>query len=138
MEYSKLINYKINELVDLLLTDGVRPGDLSDNIFDQDYIDIRYYKDNGYIIGELIFNSDNLLVKMIYTYSQDRRILRIEEEIQGRKEIVWDRSMREKEIIEEIVYFIKLVYNPEQIHHFLMSLPNAVGSSILSEYSKTA
>ena len=136
MDFSKVINYKINILIDLMLTDGVSPSDLVNNIFDDIYSRISYYKKDSNIVGELEFydiNDNDKLVKLIYTYSNDKKVLRIEEQVRNETTILWDRSMREKELISEIVCLLKKVYSPKQLITFIEALPEQLKYSINKE-----
>ena len=77
MNYQKVIDYKLQMLIDLMLTDGVSPSDLSNNIFEKDYVSITFYKKSQYVIGKLDFyENENILqnIQMIYTYTNDKKI----------------------------------------------------------------
>ena len=71
MNYQKVIEYKIQMLVDLMLTDGVSPSELSENIFEKQYISISFSKTNDYVIGKLNFYENEDLIQniqMIYIF----------------------------------------------------------------------
>lgn len=139
MNYQNVIDYKIQMLIDLMLTDGVSPCELSDNIFEEKYISISFSKINGYIVGKLNFyENENVLqnVQMIYTYSKDKVLMKIEEEVSGKKQLLWDRKSREEDLMEEILYYLKHCYNQKQIDKFIMSLPKNLKDRI-SEYMST-
>lgn len=129
MNYQNVIDYKLKILIDLLLTDGVGPSDLAENIFSEDYISISFSKKGGYIIGKLNFyEKEEMLqnVQMFYTYTSEKRLIRIEEEVNGSKRLLWDRKCREEELIEELLYFMSNCYNHQQIEDFVMSLPESL------------
>lgn len=133
MDYQKVIEYKIQMLVDLMLTDGVSPSELSDNIFEKQYISISFCKINGYVIGKLRFHeNENMMqnIQMIYTYTEDKKLIRIEEEENGKRFLLWDRKKREGELVEELLYFMKCCYDSTQIERFIMTLPECLRSKI--------
>lgn len=122
-----LLQAKLNDLVHLLLTDGVQPADLSDNIFLTAYEEVTYKKVNGQVIGELTFlenrYSCDITVKLRYYYSSDKKIMKIEEEIAGEVQVVWDRNFTEKKLVDEIMVILKKAYNNQQLSNFIRSLP---------------
>ena len=134
MNYQKVIDYKLQMLIDLMLTDGVSPSDLSNNIFEKDYVSITFYKKSQYVIGKLDFyENENILqnIQMIYTYTNDKKLIRIEEIHNEVRHLLWDREKREDELIEEVLYFMKCSYTYEQIEKFIMSLPQNLRMRIL-------
>lgn len=136
MEFQKVIEYKLQMLIELMLTDGVSPAELSNNIFEKDYINISFSKKNEYVVGKLNFyDNGNILkeVQMIYTYSKDKVLLRVEETLNGQYSLLWDRKSREEELLEELVYFMKCCYNGKQIEKFISSLPVELRSKV-AEY----
>ena len=125
MNYQKVIEYKIQMLVDLMLTDGVSPSELSENIFEKQYISISFSKTNDYVIGKLNFYENEDLIQniqMIYTYTEDKKLIKIEEEENGKKLLLWDRRKREEELVEELLYFMKNCYNRAQMEKFILTL----------------
>ncbi len=95
MNYQKVIDYKLQMLIDLMLTDGVSPSDLSNNIFEKDYVSITFYKKSQYVIGKLDFyENENILqnIQMIYTYTNDKKLIRIEEIHNEVRHLLWDRG----------------------------------------------
>lgn len=134
MNYQKVIDYKLQMLIDLMLTDGVSPSDLSNNIFEKDYVSITFYKKSQYVIGKLDFyENENILqnIQMIYTYTNEKKLIRIEEIHNEVRHLLWDREKREDELIEELLYFMKCSYTYEQIEKFIMSLPQNLRMRIL-------
>ena len=133
MNYQSVIEYKLHMLINLILTDGVSPADLSNNIFETDYIEISFSKKNEYVIGKLSFyENGNILnnIQMFYTYSKDKQLIRIEEMECGIKKLLWDRKKREEELIEEMLYFMSLCYSNEQIRDFIFSLPSNLQAKV--------
>lgn len=133
MKYQKVIDYKLQMLIELMLTDGVSPSELSDNIFEEQYISISFCKINGNVVGKLnFFENGNMIhnVQMFYTYSSDKKLIRIEEEEEGNRHLLWDRQKREDELIEELLYFMNYCYDTNQIEKFISSLPDKLRSRI--------
>lgn len=133
MNYQKVIDYKLQMIIDLMLTDGVSPSELSDNIFEKEYISISFSKTNRYIVGKLNFyENENVLqtIQMFYTYSFDKKLIRIEEEENGNRHLLWDRQKREEELIEELLYFLNYCYDNNQMAKFVASLPDNLRNKI--------
>lgn len=133
MNYQKVIEYKIQMLVELMLTDGVSPSELSENIFEKQYISISFSKINGYVIGKLNFyENENVMqnIQMIYTYTEDKKLIRIEEEENGKRLLLWDRKKREEELVEELLYFMKYCYDSTQMEKFILTLPECLRTNI--------
>ena len=138
MNFQKVINFKLDTLIKLMLTNGVSPSELSDNIFNEDYISISFNKTNEFIVGKLNFyDAGEVLqnIHMIYTYSKDKMLIRIEEIENGTKKILWDRENREEELIEELLYFMSYSYDVKQINEFIFSLPENLKNKIV-DYMK--
>ncbi|MGD9566773.1 MAG: hypothetical protein AB7V48_00365 [Sedimentibacter sp.] len=139
MNFKEVIEYKINMLIDLMITDGVSPNDLANNIFLDKYENISFYKEDDFIIGKLSFKTDlNELIQMRYIYSKDNRILRIEEQVNGKNNVLWDRSMRESEMVKDLLEFLTVAYEPKQVESFIKTLPASVRTVICNEQYKTA
>ncbi|MBE0339588.1 hypothetical protein [Paenibacillus sp. 23TSA30-6] len=143
MEMTTMINKKINELINLLLTDGVQPYDLIDNIFLHEYDEISYKKQNGMIIGELTFleniASRTLKIKLRYHYTLDKTLVKIEEVMCGEAKLLWDRSSTETKILDELVGLLIEVYNESQMSNFISTLPDNLKSKIENKlYNLTA
>lgn len=133
MKSDKIINYKIDLLIDLMLTDGVSPQDLTDNIFSEQYNKIIFYKKDGFIIGEITFLSENgKPITMIYTYTIDRKVLRISERTKYKEIVLWDRKMREQEIITELLDYMSMIYTEKQIKRVIEKLPDELKYKVLS------
>ena len=128
-----VIDYKLQTLIDLMLTDGVSPSELSGNIFEKDYISISFSKEDQYVIGKINFyENGNILrdIQMLYTYSKDKKLIRIEELENGNNHLLWDRKKREEELIEELLYFMNCCYTRKQIEQFIISLPDKLSKKV--------
>ncbi|WP_312198324.1 hypothetical protein [Anaerospora hongkongensis] len=127
MSAQSILKKKIDDLISLMLTDGVQPSDLADNIFFDSYVKVSYIKINDEVIGELVFveESDSLqnAITLRYFYDLSRKVVRIEEENYNCKKIVWDRNHQEAQMINEIIDMMNELYLPEQIKKFISTLP---------------
>lgn len=138
MNYSEIINYKIKMLIDLVLTKGVSPSDLADNIFEEKYVNISFSREENHIIGRVNFYVSELpkqCTEMIYTYTNEKQLIRVEESINGRIEILWDRESRESELLNEIIYFMRTCYNDKQINNFIKTLPEELAERLESTFN---
>lgn len=142
MAMSDVIQYKLDRLINLMLNDGVQPGDLADNIFLNDYKEVSYKKCGDNIIGEVVISEclgneySDYIIRYIYTL--DKRIMRIEEEKLGKVVIQWDRDIIETELINDIVDLLKVHYTEEQLEMFISSLPQSLSGRILNLLCKVA
>ena len=60
---------------------------------------ISFSKINGYVIGKLNFyENENVMqnIQMIYTYTEDKKLIRIEEEENGKRLLLWDRKKEKR------------------------------------------
>jgi len=137
IEKRKFIEEKLNTLVKLMLTSGVQPSELADNIFLKDYKTIKFFKRNQMTVGELTFSEmiGNSLhdVLLRYYYDSSQRVILIEEELFGESTIVWNRETKEIEIINEIVHLLK-IYESDKITNFLSSLPLELSYKVKNQY----
>lgn len=135
MAISDVIQYKLDRLISLMLNDGVQPGELTDNIFLNEYKQISYRKCEDSIIGEVVISesigNEHTDYVLRYIYTLDKRIMRIEEEKLGKIVIQWDRDIIETELINDIVDLLKIHYTEAQMEGFISSLPNDLYNKIL-------
>lgn len=142
MNISAVIQKKLNQLIDILLTDGVQPGEIVDNIFLKEYNRMNCYKSNHYIINEVAFNEtiNGKVVEVIlrYYYSFEKKLMKIEEEFRGEKHIEWDREMAESILVNDIADILKIYYTEKQMEKFITSLPENFKILIEKAYLQTA
>jgi hypothetical protein len=135
------IDSKLKRLISIMLTDGVQPGDLANNIFVDCYKSISYKKVDGQVIGELVFEEvvDDTArdVKLRYFYDTEGKIIRIEEEIFGNVQIEWDRELTQEILIKDIVELLRILC-PEQVSKFIKTVPPHLKTLLEEEYQKTA
>lgn len=128
MSVRELVFDRLNVLTNIMLTKGVQPSDLADNIFLNEYISISLYKTNNSILCkiELVNN-----IFLHYRYTIDRELLSICEIINGVTQTLWDRETRECELLEDIINLAKLCYSEKQLNSFIDTLPLHLKDKIL-------
>lgn len=142
MAIKDVVKYKLDRLISILLTNGVQPSDIADNIFLKDYTQISYRKCDDKIIGEItikeIEGAKESSFLLRYVYSKDKQIERIEEEKQGNIIIQWDRNEIITNLINDIVDLLKSHYTKAQMNKFLKTLPNELQEKIIDRLYKVA
>ncbi|MCY9669575.1 hypothetical protein M5X11_32425 [Paenibacillus alginolyticus] len=133
---------KLNDLIELMLTDGVQPSELADNIFLPTYKSVAYQKINEQVIGELTFleeiNSVNTTVRLRYYYSEEKKVTKIEEELHEKVNVIWCRDNTEDRIIQEIYELMTVMYDKEQVVKFINTLPEDLKHKLIKNQSITA
>lgn len=135
MNLKKAIDYKIETLIGIMITDGVSPSDLANNVFDKEYISISFCKKEDKVIGTLKFyelNKKIQIIEMFYTYTENKKLMRIEEKLDGNVNLLWDRCDREEDLIKEILHLMQGCYNAKQIDAFIATLPSQTRDKILA------
>lgn len=120
----------------------VQPSELVNNIYLNDYKSIKYYKVDSNILGELIFEESTgkytVEVALKYVYNAEKMLLRIEEEVHGQVNVLWDRNNTESELINEIISLLKQSYSTNEVNKFITSLPNELAKKLMLNYKLTA
>lgn len=133
---------KLDTLINLLLTAGVQPGELADNIFLESYKRISYERRKQDIVGELEYieytDCKKIDITIRYYYGFDKRINRIEEESEGTLLILWDRGIAEYELVNDIVDIMKSCYTDKEIKSFMLSFPEELRAKIVSVIENVA
>ena len=80
----------------------------------------------------------NDLIKMKYYYSFDMKVQKIEEYSNAKWMVLWDRTKRENEIVDEILDLMKVAYTKQQIIDFINTLPLEIKSRFTYECVKIA
>ncbi|MEH7532582.1 hypothetical protein COJ21_26550 [Priestia megaterium] len=139
MKTVKLIEDKLDNLVKLMLTAGVQPSELADNVFVSEYKSISFAKRDNSIIGELIFEEVigeiSIDVLLRYYYDTSKRVVLIEEEINNKVKVLWDRDTKEIELINEIVNLLKEL-DTKKVSEFISSLPSELSDKVQHQYKK--
>lgn len=142
MSNKLLLNKKLDDLLNLLMVDGVQPSELADNIFLQPYVQITYKKVNGGVVGELHFeeeaNKKHGVTVLRYLYNNDKKVYRIEEEVGDLRKILWDRDFEETNILDQILEIMRELYNSSQIEKFISTLPPLLGEHAKDKFKDIA
>lgn len=141
MDEVMLIKRKINNLIKLFMTIGVQPSELADNIFLKSYKRISFVKQEGYIVGELVFEEELGSITtdtVIRYYFVGNKVTLIEEETFSGKNIIWDRDYKESELINDIVGLMRRNFSPGELVSFIKTLPDELSNKIKSAYNKIA
>ena len=137
-----LVQRKINSLIKLMLTKGIQPSELADNVFLNDYKSIVFNKQNGCVIGELIFEElygqVQTDVKLRYLYDSKKTVFRIEEELFGVITVLWDRTQKETDLINEIVHLLTESVPSNKVSEFISNLPKELSDKIQLLYGNIA
>lgn len=137
MDNKEIVRYKLDKLITIMLTKGVQPKELTDNIFNNAYSEITFFKNDDRITGLVKFIDSNESIIMKYTYNRQGVLLRVEEESRLNKLVLWDRETREEELVRDIVDLMQ-VYYPGEVTNFINTLPKEVGRKIRDSYSNIA
>lgn len=97
-----------DKLMATYLSNGVQPSDLAENMFDESYLDLEVTKEDAQIILVLSFceigDEDRVIVKMRYTYAENKKLLRVEQKIgRGVYKVQWDRQLNLISILDELL-----------------------------------
>ncbi|MGG1574519.1 hypothetical protein [Fictibacillus sp. NRS-1165] len=77
-------------------------------------------------------------VALKYVYNAEKMLLRIEEEVHGQVNVLWDRNNTESELINEIISLLKQSYSTNEVNKFITSLPNELAKKLMLNYKLTA
>lgn len=142
MSIQEIINSKINRLISIRLTNGVQPEDLASNIYLEDYKKLSFYKVENKVIGEITFKEEikgmQVDTTLRYIYSENKVLLRIEEQINDRIKIEWDREIIENELVNDVIDLLKSEYSNTEIQCFINTLPEDLKSRIESACCRVA
>ncbi|MBY8946314.1 hypothetical protein J1G35_10595 [Pseudomonas sp. SH10-3B] len=132
-----IMDEAIQGLLNLHLTKGVQPSDLSNNLFDQEYVDFNIKKKNGALILDLSYmeETDELpqKISMRYTYNSDRYLVLIEQKIGTKKfNVQWCRLSAVAIAIRNVTDILAGAgISPAVIGSILETLPNDLKESIV-------
>ncbi|PDZ12573.1 hypothetical protein CON70_05460 [Bacillus pseudomycoides] len=137
MEFPQVkIREKLNELVNLRLNKGVSPVELSSNIYNEEYTEIRLKRNFDFIMCDVYFYDEDLFeekrIKYEYRYVYNKnfylqKILQIKKK---KETIVWDRKSEEYAILLELIDLIEEHKNQLDIN-FFDTFPNDLKELIM-------
>ena len=134
---------KVNRVIELMLADGVQPSDIADNVFLDGYECVCYKKAGDYIIGEVTISEDEDdeergKYTLRYVYNKKKRIERIEEEVKGKTELLWDREEIVTHLVVDIIGILKAQYSACEMDRFVTSLPHDLYIKICTMLNQVA
>ena len=92
------IRILVDELSTLHVTRGVQPSELSDNLFEDDYVESSARKTSQGLVFELVFSEQDedgssSKVTMRYTYDRSRYLVLVEQKMTAKRfSTQWDRT----------------------------------------------
>lgn len=131
-----IMDEAIQGLLNLHLTKGVQPSDLSDNLFDQEYTDFNIKKKNDALTLDLSYMEETdyhpQKVSMRYTYNLDRYLVLIEQKIgTGKFTTQWCRSSAVTVAVRNTTNALADAgMSPMDIREILQTLPNDLKESV--------
>ena len=126
---NKRIQGLLNKISDLHLTFGVQPNELVEAAFNENYVSFEIRKNATSLFLLLTFDEydggDKSIVKMRYSYSLDKKLMRVEQKIdnsQYKKQ--WDRLECMDNFINELASELSNLNEASTVDAILSRLPN--------------
>jgi uncharacterized protein YejL (UPF0352 family) len=130
MEFPQIkIKEKLDELINLRLNKGVSPVDLSSNIYNEEYTEIRIKRNFDYIICHVYFYDEDLFeekktkYEYRYVYNKDFYLQKILQIKKKDETLIWDRKNQEHSLLLELINLMEK-HKGELDTEFLNTLPN--------------
>lgn len=133
MNTEKLIDNKIESIINLTITKGVQPEELAENIWNKNYINLNLYKENNFIVCSLKFLDEGIEVNMKYIYNSDKYLIRIEEIVNGNLSILWDKDIKLQILIDDLNELLFNEYSKEKAEKILNTLPEKLREYLLKK-----
>lgn len=133
MNTEKLIDNKIESIINLTITKGVQPEELAENIWNKNYISLNLYKENNFIVCSLKFLDEGIEVNMKYIYNSDKYLIRIEEIVNGNLSILWDKDIKLQILIDDLNELLFNKYSKEKVEEILNTLPDKLKKYLLKK-----
>lgn len=139
MDSKEVIKYKIEILINTLLEKGIQPEELVSNIWRNQYSSFNIFKEDEHrVVCSIYFNDNGISINMIYKYDENKDLIIIEETVEGRKTILWDRKEYIRISINDICDLIRATNNIENATSFIKSLPKYIKVLIQNELAEIA
>ena len=133
MNSQSVIEYKIRNLINILLEKGVQPEELISNIWRKQYNSFNIFKENdNIIVCSICFYDNDIKINMIYKYDENKNLTRIEEIVGDTITILWDREDYIRPSINDICDLIRVYSNIDSAKSFIRLLPKDI--RVLIEY----
>ncbi|NFG24863.1 hypothetical protein FDF11_13465 [Clostridium botulinum] len=123
MNTKNVIDYKIKKIINIAITKGVQPEELVENIWSTPYKTINMIRDDYSISCCLTFLEDKKEVTMKYVYDLDKTLIRIEEIVNNKILILWDKEIKLKELLDDLSELLSINYTKNKIEKILSTLP---------------
>lgn len=141
MSIEKVIEKKIEKLINLELTKGVKPSEVVDNIFFENYNQIILNKENNCTMMQIFYMEAHdeivLSVELRYYYDDQENVVLIKERVDGIESTLWSREERNRDLINEICVLLSK-HSLIQVNKFLETLPSHLRNLFEIEYKKLA
>lgn len=123
------IKILVDELSTLHVTRGVQPGELIDNLFDEDYVESSARKTPLGLVFELTFqeaddDGSSSKVTMRYTYDLSRHLVLVEQKVAAKRfAIQWDRTRAVQERLAKLEALLSNRLPQESVAAILSTMP---------------
>lgn len=124
---SKKAKTLTDKLIATYLSKGIRPSDIADTIFEDNYLDLSISKKNKQLIMTFTFEElddieEQVLNSMRYTYDEEQLLVRVEQKVgRGRYKVQWDRHEDLTKILKELLSLFPTGAPRERV---ISTLPN--------------
>ncbi|WP_160687495.1 hypothetical protein [Clostridium sp. C2-6-12] len=133
MDIKAVLDYKKSQIINLMLEKGVQPEELTENIWNDLYKTINIGRVEDSIICSLTFVENNSEIKMNYIYNSDKILIRIEEILDLKTTILWDRKLKLQELINDLCEFLRINYSENKVQKVLNTFPEEIKKIIQSK-----
>lgn len=137
MNIKAVLDYKKDKIISLMLERGVQPEELAENIWNEQYKSINIVRTGKSIICSLTFSENNNEIKMNYIYDTNKILIEIQEVLELKTTILWNREIKLQELINDLCEFLRINYSEKQVQKVLNTFPEEIKKLIKSK-EKTA
>ncbi len=133
---SKKAKALTDKLIATYLSQGIRPSDIADTIFEDNYLDLNISKKNKQLIMTFTFEEfddvdQKILNNMRYTYDEQQLLVRVEQKIgRGRYTVQWDRHEDLTNILKELLSLVPAGASRERV---ISTLPQYLRAYTISQ-----
>ncbi|EGQ7641709.1 hypothetical protein [Vibrio cholerae] len=133
---SKKAKALTDKLIATYLSQGIRPSDIADTIFEDNYLDLNISKKNKQLIMTFTFEEfddvdQKILNSMRYTYDEQQLLVRVEQKIgRGRYTVQWDRHEDLTNILKELLSLVPAGASRERV---ISTLPQYLRAYTISQ-----
>jgi hypothetical protein len=126
------VNYLFEKLIGLELNDGVTPVELAENIYSQDYTEIKIKKHfditNCHVFyhDTEMFGERKIKFEQIYIYNKEFVLQEIQLKSKNNFQILWSRAFEESKLLNDIKQTLFENNRIQDFNLFLESLPEGL------------